>query len=308
MYFTTTRAAPGAGRRHLRRRDHRRGARPDRSSTRSRATSTGQARRAGRARRRRERIPYVSVAATVNMAGGQPISMANLRAVRALLRAGASVILDATRAIENAWFIKQREPGYATARIAEILLEICSLHRRLHHERQERPPGQHRRLPRAQRWTLAEEARNLVVLYEGLHTYGGLAGRDMEAMAIGIARRLDDHHIRARIGQVEYVGERLARGGRAHRAPHRRPRGVPRRAGLPAAHPAGPVPRAGARRRAVPRLGHARDGARHRLRRPRQGDGRAQPPEARARAAHLPASRVHAGPLRRHRGVGDRRV
>ena len=74
------------------------------------------------------RVPYVSVAATVNMAGGQPISMASMRAVREYTaKHGIKVILDATRAVENAWFIQQREPGYRTRTVAEILFELCSL-------------------------------------------------------------------------------------------------------------------------------------------------------------------------------------
>lgn len=75
-----------------------------------------------------ERIPYVCVAATVNMAGGQPISMANLREVRELTAAhGITIYLDATRAVENALFIREREDGYADSSLSEILLEFCSL-------------------------------------------------------------------------------------------------------------------------------------------------------------------------------------
>ena len=132
-----------------------------------------------------DRIPYVCIAGTVNMAGGQPMSMANTRAVRELTaRHGIRVMLDATRAVENAYFIQQREVGYRDKPVAEILLALNDPH-------------------------LYEEASNLVVVYEGLHTYGGMAGRDMEAMARGIVESVDDEHIQARVGQVEYLGHKL---------------------------------------------------------------------------------------------------
>jgi tyrosine phenol-lyase len=161
-----------------------------------------------------QKIPYLSVAATVNMAGGQPISLANLRAVSEYARArGIRVILDATRAVENAWFIQQREAGMRDRTVAEILLELCSL------TDGATMSGKKDSLVNIGGWLglrdpmLAEKARNQVVLYEGLHTYGGLAGRDMEAMAIGIRESVQDDHIRARIGQVLYLGQRLADAG-----------------------------------------------------------------------------------------------
>jgi tyrosine phenol-lyase len=157
-----------------------------------------------------KRIPYVCVAATVNMAGGQPISMENLRRVRQLTQPlGIRIFLDATRAVENAWFIQQREPGYAERSVAEILLELCSYSDGC------TMSGKKDSLVNIGGWlalndpALYEEASSLVVVYEGLHTYGGLAGRDMEAMARGIEESVQDDHIRARIGQVVYLGEKL---------------------------------------------------------------------------------------------------
>jgi tyrosine phenol-lyase len=157
-----------------------------------------------------ERVPYVSVAATVNMAGGQPISMGNLRAVRQLTRsAGVPLILDATRAVENAWFVKERERGYVDWPVADILYELCGLTDGC------TMSGKKDALVNIGGWIalndpdLAARARNLCVVYEGLHTYGGLAGRDLEAMARGIAESVDDDHIRARILQVREFGERL---------------------------------------------------------------------------------------------------
>lgn len=161
-----------------------------------------------------KRIPYISLAATVNMAGGQPVSMANARAVHELAsRHGIRVMLDATRAVENAYFIQQREPGYASKTVAEILREFCSYSDGC------TMSGKKDALVNIGGWLalndqrLYEEASNLVVLYEGLHTYGGMAGRDMEAMARGIVESVADDHIRARIGQVEYLGRKLIDAG-----------------------------------------------------------------------------------------------
>jgi tyrosine phenol-lyase len=161
-----------------------------------------------------KRVPYVSIAATVNMAGGQPISMRSLREVASYCRAkGIKVILDATRAVENAWFIKQREAGYERKSIAEILLETCSYTDGCTMSGKKDLLVNIGGFLALNDKDLYDKASNLVVLYEGLHTYGGLAGRDMEAMAIGIHEAIQEDHIRARIGQVEYVGERLAREG-----------------------------------------------------------------------------------------------
>lgn len=157
-----------------------------------------------------ERIPYVSLAATVNMAGGQPIAMENLRAVRELTnRHGIRVILDAARAVENAYFIQQREPGYYDTPVATILREMCSYTDGCTMSAKKDALVNIGGFLALNDSNLFEEARNLVVVYEGLHTYGGLAGRDMEAMARGIAESVSDDHIRARVGQVEYLGHQL---------------------------------------------------------------------------------------------------
>jgi tyrosine phenol-lyase len=157
-----------------------------------------------------KKISYVTVAATVNMAGGQPISMDNLRRIRALTaKYNIKVIFDATRAMENAYFIKVREKGYEKKSIAEILKEMCS------YTDGATMSGKKDLLVNIggflalNDYTVFEEARNMVVVYEGLHTYGGMAGRDMEAMARGIEEAVQESHIKARIGQIEYVGEKL---------------------------------------------------------------------------------------------------
>ena len=161
-----------------------------------------------------KKIPYVSVAVTVNMAGGQPVSMANLRQVRDLCsKKGIKVILDATRAVENAYFIKVREAGYTDKTIADILKEMCSYSDGCTMSGKKDLLVNIGGFLALNDYELFEEARNLVVVYEGLHTYGGLAGRDMEAMARGIVESVQYDHIRARIGQVEYVGEKLVDAG-----------------------------------------------------------------------------------------------
>lgn len=144
------------------------------------------------------------------MAGGQPISMANLRAVYELAKShDIRIILDATRAVENAYFIQQREADYHQQSIATILKEFCSYTEGC------TMSGKKDALVNIGGWLalndpdIYEEARNMIVIYEGLHTYGGMAGRDMEAMAIGIEESVQDDHIRARIGQVEYLGQKL---------------------------------------------------------------------------------------------------
>jgi tyrosine phenol-lyase len=155
-------------------------------------------------------IAYVSLAATVNMAGGQPVSMANVKALRALCdRHGIKLFLDATRLVENAFFIEEREPGHAGRSIASIAHEFCSYTDGAWMSAKKDSLVNIGGWLAVRDWTLFEELRNLVVVYEGLHTYGGLAGRDMEAMAIGIEESMQDDHVRSRIGQVRYLAELL---------------------------------------------------------------------------------------------------
>src|SRR5688500_6868481 len=120
------------------------------------------------------RVPYVAIAATVNMAGGQPISLENLREVTGFARTrNILIILDAARAVENAWFIQQRERGQSRRPVIDILRDMCSVADGM------TMSGKKDALVNIGGWLalrddrLADRARNLVVLYEGLHTYGG---------------------------------------------------------------------------------------------------------------------------------------
>lgn len=157
-----------------------------------------------------KRIPYVSIATNVNMAGGQPISMKNLRELRKYtLEHGIRIIHDMTRVAENAYFIQQREAEFTSSSIQDIVKEICSLTDGATMSAKKDALVNIGGFLATNEWDVFEEARNLVVVYEGLHTYGGLAGRDMEAIAVGIKESLNDYHQKARIGQVEYLGHRM---------------------------------------------------------------------------------------------------
>ncbi|MFT5424865.1 MAG: tyrosine phenol-lyase [Phycisphaerales bacterium] len=161
-----------------------------------------------------DRVPYVSLETNVNMAGGQPCSLENIRAVKELCeKHGVLVMLDATRAIENAYFIIEREPGYEHHTIGQVLREICSHTDGCTMSAKKDSLVNMGGFLALNDDALAEKARNMVVIYEGLHTYGGMSGRDMEALSIGIRESISFEHIRARIGQVEYLGQRLIDAG-----------------------------------------------------------------------------------------------
>ncbi|MCH8275930.1 MAG: tryptophanase, partial [Bacteroidetes bacterium] len=144
------------------------------------------------------------------MAGGQPVSIENARDLRNLCdRYGIKIFLDATRMVENAFFIQEREEGFNDKSISEIVREFCS------YTDGAWMSAKKDNLVNIGGWlgvrdeNLFQELRNIVVVFEGLHTYGGLAGRDLEAMAIGIDESMQDDHVRSRIGQVRYLGELL---------------------------------------------------------------------------------------------------
>jgi tyrosine phenol-lyase len=162
-----------------------------------------------------ERIPYISVETNVNLAGGQPLSLENLRATYELChRYDILVMLDATRALENAWFIQQREPGYRDHSVKDILLEICANSDGATVSSKKDNLVNIGGFLAMRDAELARKARGLLVAFEGLHTYGGMSGRDMEALAEGIREMVrTDDHVRTRIGQVEYLGNKLVDAG-----------------------------------------------------------------------------------------------
>lgn len=157
-----------------------------------------------------KKIPYVSLEACVNMAGGQPFSMANLKALRQLCNEyGIDIMLDGTRLVENAYFIQQREAAYKNKSVKEIVREICSYTDGATVSAKKDVLVNMGGFLACNDEKLFIEAKSMVVIFEGLHTYGGLAGRDMEAMARGIYEMIDDVHIASRVNQVEYLGWRL---------------------------------------------------------------------------------------------------
>ncbi len=161
-----------------------------------------------------QNIPYITVGATVNMAGGQPVSMANIKAVQELAhKHGIKVILDATRVTENAYFIQQREEGYANKSIPEILYEFCGYTDGATVSGKKDVYTNIGGFVAVNDDDLFDELRNMVVIYEGLHTYGGLAGRDMEAMSRGIEEMVRQENIEFRVKQVQYLGDMLIEAG-----------------------------------------------------------------------------------------------
>ena len=161
-----------------------------------------------------KRVPYINVQTCVNMAGGQPISMANLKEVRAFSKKhGIRVVLDNTRTMENAFFIKDREPGYGDKSIREIAHEICSLTDACTMSAKKDSLVNIGGFLAMNDEDFFIKAKGMCVVYEGLHTYGGMAGRDMEAVARGIYESADEFHIAWRIAQVRYLGEKLLHAG-----------------------------------------------------------------------------------------------
>jgi tryptophanase len=162
----------------------------------------------------RERIPLVMVTITNNSGGGQPVSLENLRAVRAVCdRHGLPLFLDACRFAENAFLIKRREPGQAGRSVREIVLEIFGLADGATISAKKDGLANIGGLLLLRDETLLYRASNLLILTEGFITYGGLAGRDLEAMAQGFEEVVHEDYLAYRIRSVEYVGERLAAAG-----------------------------------------------------------------------------------------------
>jgi len=161
-----------------------------------------------------EHVPYISLEGNVNMAGGQPFSMANLHELHNYCRKhDIPIMLDATRTIENAWFIKEREEGYADKSVSAILREICDLTDGATMSAKKDLLVNIGGFFACNDEEVYRKAQNMVVVYEGLHTYGGMAGRDMEAMALGIKEAVMEEHQASRIGQVRYLGDMLRDAG-----------------------------------------------------------------------------------------------
>lgn len=155
-------------------------------------------------------VAGVVMTVTNNASGGQPVSMRNLRAVRALCdRHSVPLIVDASRISENAFFIHEREAGYGTRSVSEIVREIGGLADALTMSAKKDGLVNIGGLIALRDHELAERIRRRMVVTEGFPTYGGLAGRDLDAMATGLRESQDEEYLRHRIGQVRFLADLL---------------------------------------------------------------------------------------------------
>ncbi len=162
----------------------------------------------------KENIPLCMITVTNNSGGGQPVSMQNIREVKSVCKKyGIPLFLDACRFAENAYFIKKREPGYADKSVLEIAQEMFSYADGATMSAKKDALVNIGGFLALNDEEVAQQCRNLLIVTEGFPTYGGLAGRDLEAVAQGLEEVLDEHYLQYRIRSIEYLGEKLVAAG-----------------------------------------------------------------------------------------------
>lgn len=161
-----------------------------------------------------DEIPMVIVTLTCNTSGGQPVSMQNLKDVSRLSKKyGIKVVFDSARFAENAWFIKEREPGYEEKSIREIVAEMFSYADAMTMSSKKDGIVNIGGFIAMKDEELFQSASVFNIMYEGFNTYGGMAGRDMNALSVGLNEVADEHYLENRVKQVEYLGNRLMEWG-----------------------------------------------------------------------------------------------
>ncbi|WP_262249510.1 tryptophanase [Parapedobacter soli] len=157
-----------------------------------------------------EQVSMVIITVTNNSGGGQPVSMANIGAVKAICKSyNIPLFIDACRFAENAYFIKLREPGYGTKSILQIAHELFSYADGCTMSAKKDAFANIGGFLAMRDGQLAEKCRNLLIITEGFLTYGGLAGRDLEAVAIGLREVMNEDYLKYRVRSIQYIGEKL---------------------------------------------------------------------------------------------------
>jgi len=159
----------------------------------------------------KEQIPFIILTLTCNSSGGQPVSMQNIRDVKALAEQyGVPLLFDSARFAENAWFISQREAGYELKTIREIVREMFSYADGMTMSSKKDGIVNIGGFIATKHKNWYDEACTFNIMFEGFVTYGGMAGRDMNALALGLMEATEADYLESRIGQVQYLGELLS--------------------------------------------------------------------------------------------------